>query len=74
MKVVALSVRERTLIVILIPIMSNISNVSFASMAPKIERSIGLIWRKLRSKYEIQVFGDIIKMFTLTMSLYEPTF
>ena len=31
MKVVALSVRERTLIVILIPIMSNISNVSFAS-------------------------------------------
>ena len=31
MKVVALSVRERTLIVMLIPIMSNISNVSFAS-------------------------------------------
>ena len=31
MKVVALSVRERTLIVMLIPIMSNISNVSLAS-------------------------------------------
>ena len=42
--------------------------------APKIEKSIGLIWRKLRSKYEIQVFGDMIKMFTFTMSLYEPTF
>lgn len=37
MKVVALSVNERTVIVILIPIMSNISNISFA---PNISRTI----------------------------------
>ena len=43
-------------------------------MAPKIEKFIGLILRKLRSKYEIQLFGDMMKIYILTVPLYEPTF
>ena len=43
-------------------------------MAPKREKFHELIWRKLRSKYEVQHFGDMLEMYVLTIPCYEPTF
>ena len=42
--------------------------------APKVEKFTEPLGRKLRLKYEIQLFEDMMKVLNFTMPLYELTF